>query len=81
MPAESLPPASGRNDSAPDEVQRDVGEDESGTTAWKRYRIDARVPADAHWLNFGLVLSGPGVLRADSFSLSRWDAVGSWMEV
>ena len=52
-----------------------------GTTPWKRFQIDARMPNETCWMNFGVVLSGSGILRADNFTLSWWGPKGSWMDV
>lgn len=53
----------------------------TGTTAWRRFQIDALVPKEAKWVNFGVVLSGSGTVRADSFNLSWWSNTGVWMDV
>ncbi len=53
----------------------------TGTTPWRRFQIDARVPKEACWVNFGIVLSGSGTVRADSFNLSWWSSTGVWMDV
>jgi hypothetical protein len=53
----------------------------TGTTPWKRFQIDARMPKEAYWMNFGVVLSGSGVVRADNFTLECWGPQGSWMDV
>jgi hypothetical protein len=53
----------------------------TGTTAWQTFHIDARIPKQACWINFGIVLSGSGTLRADNFALSWWDANGAWRDV
>jgi len=52
----------------------------AGTTPWARFQIDARIPQDAFWANFGVVLSGSGIVRADGFALSRWDVKGQWLD-
>ena len=53
----------------------------SGTSQWKRFHIDARMPSEACWMNFGAVLSGSGTACVDNFALSWWDARGSWVDV
>jgi hypothetical protein len=52
----------------------------SGTSPWRRFQIDARVPKDAYWMNFGVVLTGAGMVSADNFALSWWDTSGSWVD-
>ena len=51
-----------------------------GTTAWKRYVIDAQLPEETAWLNYGIVLSGRGMMWADNFHLSVWEN-NAWKEV
>lgn len=52
-----------------------------GTTAWKRYTIDAHLPKETAWLNYGIVLAGPGAIWADNFRLLIWTNRGSWADV
>ena len=52
-----------------------------GTTVWARYFIDAPLPQDTEWLNFGIVLSGAGTLYADNIRLLVWSPDGSWQDV
>lgn len=52
-----------------------------GTTAWARYFIDAPLPADTEWLNYGIVLSGSGALYADNLRLLVWTADDTWQDV
>jgi len=51
-----------------------------GTTDWQRYSIDAPLPRETDWLNYGIVLSGPGALYADNLRLLCWSQ-GRWEEV
>lgn len=52
-----------------------------GTTPWSRYSIDAPLPTNTDWLNYGIVLSGPGLVSADNLRLfvltpdARWEDV------
>jgi len=50
----------------------------TGTTDWAQYFIDAPIPTNTDWLNFGIVLSGPGALYADNFRILVWNADGRW---
>jgi len=52
-----------------------------GTTDWTRYFIDAPLPANTDWLNYGLVLSGAGALYADDIRLLVWTSQGGWEDV
>ena len=52
-----------------------------GTTNWTRYFIDAPLPMDTDWLNYGLVLSGAGVVYADNLRILVWNADGRWEDV
>jgi hypothetical protein len=56
------------------------GQDLSGTTAWKRYSIEGRLPLLTAWLNFGVVLSGSGHVWVDDLRLLRWNT-GAWVDV
>jgi hypothetical protein len=49
-----------------------------GTTDWARYFIDAPLPANTDWLNYGIVLSGAGTLYADNMRLLVWLPDGRW---
>jgi hypothetical protein len=53
----------------------------AGTTPWKRFHIDASMPKEACWMNFGVVLSGSGIVRVDNFALCWWDPRGSWIDI
>ena len=41
----------------------------TGSTPWKKYDIVLDVADSSEWLNYGVMLSGPGVVRADDFRL------------
>jgi hypothetical protein len=52
-----------------------------GTTPWSRYSIDAQLPNNTDWLNYGIVLSGSGHLSADNLRLLQWSDAGRWEDV
>ena len=52
-----------------------------GTTKWARYFIDAPLPINTDWLNYGIVLSGAGIVYADNIRLLVWNADGRWEDV
>jgi hypothetical protein len=52
-----------------------------GTTNWTRYFIDAPLPMNTAWLNYGIVLVGAGVVFADDIRILVWNADGRWQEV
>lgn len=52
-----------------------------GTTAWKKYIIDAQLPKETAWLNYGIVLSGPGKMWADDFKIHVWANNGEWIDL
>jgi hypothetical protein len=52
-----------------------------GTTDWTACFIDSLLPESTEWLNYGIVLSGPGTLWSDDFSLRLWDKTGRWETV
>jgi len=52
-----------------------------GTTDWTRYVIDAPLPINTDWLNYGIVLSGSGTVYADNLRLRVWNANGQWDDV
>ncbi len=52
-----------------------------GTTNWTRYFIDAPLPINTDWLNYGIVLSGAGIVYADNIRLLVWNADGRWEDV
>lgn len=52
-----------------------------GTTNWKRYFIDAPLPINTDWLNYGIVLAGSGIVHADNIRLLVWNADGQWEDV
>jgi hypothetical protein len=43
-----------------------------GTTAWTRYSIEAQLPHDVAWLNYGIVLVGAGRLWVSDVELRVW---------
>jgi len=47
-----------------------------GTQPWKAYYLDALLPIETAWLNYGIVLSGSGTLWADNLSLLVWEDNG-----
>jgi hypothetical protein len=51
-----------------------------GTIPWKKYTIDASLPQETAWLNYGIVLSGKGTIWADNFRLSVWED-DKWQEI
>jgi hypothetical protein len=51
-----------------------------GTTGWRRYSIDAPLPRQTDWLNYGIVLAGAGALYADNLRLLYW-CRGRWEDV
>lgn len=53
----------------------------NGTTEWARYSIDAAIPPNTDWLNYGIVLSGAGALYADNISLLVRSPDGRWEDV
>ena len=50
------------------------------TTEWTIYTIEAQLPGETAWLNYGLVLTGPGTLWADNFRLMVWQN-DQWRDV
>ena len=52
-----------------------------GTRPWSRYSFDALIPGDTDWLNYGIVLSGPGLVSADNLRLFIQTADGRWEDV
>jgi hypothetical protein len=52
-----------------------------GTTNWTRYFIDAPLPVNTDWLNYGIVLAGAGIVYADNIRLLVWSADGRWEDV
>lgn len=44
-----------------------------GSTPWKKYVIEAILPARTLWLNYGIVLVGRGTMWADNFRLMFWN--------
>lgn len=53
----------------------------TGTTNWAHYFIDAPLPRNTHWLNYGIMLSGAGALYADNLRLLVWTTDGRWEDV
>lgn len=51
-----------------------------GTTPWTTYAIDAQLPPQTAWMNYGIMLSGRGTMWADNFRLLVWES-GAWREV
>lgn len=53
-----------------------------GTTAWTKYTIDVELPRETVWLNYGILLLGPGTMWADNFRLMVWNIEkGEWTEL
>jgi len=52
-----------------------------GTTPWSRYSIDAPLPSNTDWLNYGVVLCGSGFVSADNLRLLIWTPDGRWEDV
>jgi hypothetical protein len=52
-----------------------------GTTPWSRYSIDAPLPTNTDWLNYGILLSGPGLVSADNLRLFVLTPDGRWEDV
>jgi hypothetical protein len=50
-----------------------------GSTPWTKYSIDAHLPREATWLNYGIVLEGGGVMWADNFRVLVWGD-GTWID-
>lgn len=58
-----------------------LGRPITGTTTWTRYCIDAPLPKDTEWINYGILLTGAGVLSADNIRLLVWTPDGRWEDV
>jgi hypothetical protein len=43
-----------------------------GTTSWTKYKIEALLPSETVWLNYGILLVGRGMMWADNFRLMVW---------
>lgn len=52
-----------------------------GTTEWQKYVIDVQLPKETVWLNYGIVLAGPGTVWADNFRVLVWTSNGRWEDV
>lgn len=52
-----------------------------GTRAWTKYSLEARIPDGTKWLNYGVLLVGRGVVRADRFRLLAQVARGDWVDL
>jgi hypothetical protein len=52
-----------------------------GSTPWKSYKIEAPLPIETFWLNYGIVLAGCGRIWADNFRLLVWNNEGGWEEL
>lgn len=50
------------------------------TTDWKTYMIEAQLPDETAWLNYGVVLMGTGTLWADNFRLMVWQD-NQWRDI
>jgi serine/threonine protein kinase len=48
-----------------------------GSTGWTRYVLSARLPAGTVWLNYGVLLAGPGTLWAGRVHVSVQDTRGT----
>jgi hypothetical protein len=51
-----------------------------GSTDWTTYTIDAQLPKETVWLNYGIVLAGRGTVWVDHFRLLLWRE-REWLEV
>jgi hypothetical protein len=52
------------------------------TNPWTNYTLDALLPPNTSWLNYGIVLQGRGRLWAANFRLSQWNEASSkWEEI
>jgi hypothetical protein len=49
-----------------------------GTTPWARYSIEALLPSGIDWLNYGILLSGSGLVSADNLRLFVLTPDGRW---
>jgi len=52
-----------------------------GTTEWAIYAIDAQLPIETTWINYGIVLSGRGAMFVANFRLMCWDPFGRWVDI
>jgi len=53
-----------------------------GTTSWTKYTIDATLPSQTVWLNYGILLVGSGTMWADNFRLMVWNMEkGEWTDL
>ena len=52
-----------------------------GTTPWARYSIEAAVPTETEWLNYGLLLLGNGRLRAADLHVQVIEPDGDWTDL
>ena len=52
-----------------------------GTTSWGVYAIEIQMPANAIWLNYGIVLGGTGTIWADNFRVMTWTSSAGWVDV
>lgn len=53
----------------------------TGTTPWKLYCIEAKLPTSTHWVNLGIVFNGSGIVWADNLRFLRWTNEGNWIDV
>lgn len=51
-----------------------------GSTSWKRCAINALLPQETKWLNYGIVLVGRGMMWADNFRVMVWSEKGNWVD-
>ncbi len=50
----------------------------AGSTPWTKYRIEAKIPPGTEWINYGILLVGPGQIWADNLQLLVEDYDGAW---
>ena len=51
-----------------------------GTKPWRRYKIEAVLPKETAWLNYGIVLIGKGIIWVDDLNLQIWNG-HEWQDV
>jgi hypothetical protein len=52
-----------------------------GSTPWTKYTIDVQLPQETVWLNYGLILAGPGMMWATNFRVMVWLPGRTWQDV
>lgn len=52
-----------------------------GTTDWATYSIEAQLPLETTWINYGFLLSGAGTMFVANLRLQAWDTGGRWLDV